>query len=777
MANGPAATETRHLCTLFTLGAAGCLTDGQLLERFATLRGDPAELAFAALVDRHGPMVLRVARSALVDEHSAHDAFQATFLILARKARSLWVRDSLGPWLHAVACRVASQSRAADARRRMMEKEAARPEAHQPRDGDRSDLVRAIHQEIERLPTPYRLAVVTCHLEGLTQHEAAARLGWPVGTLQSRLARGRRRLRDRLRRRGLAPSLGVLAGKIAPVPHALTASTAKAASTLYFGETAAGLIAPAVLALIETATKEMLMTKLKLGAAALAMACGLVGSGMALGLGRNVKATDDPPTSGKVEPTRVVAPSDAGPASEPLLTPQDGGGKPGEVIRGPIPIEPENLEPSLTDLPLPKPWETVVRIKMHHSVEEWGFASGTVIFSSAEESIILTCGHCFRVKESPQPSPRDLKVPIAVDLFGNEFVPGQPTPRLACTEKDLPGEAIDYDFTNNVGLIRIRPGRKLPASPVVPTSWQPKQGMRMTTVGCSHGNDATAWTTTILDPRVGMSNTSTKQSFATIKCANQPKEGRSGGGLYTPDGYVAGVCAFADPNEHVGLYAVPEAIHKLLDRNGMASLYRKAESEDEGIRPPGPPLEPAPPTVTAPKADEKPAPPNPFPKPVATRGFPLLLVFLDSDAMHRPPHEIRTLLGLGYPLKLIDFQESLELANKYGVIAPPTIVLVGDRGLPMAELRGNIKPTDVARFYNLNASKWAGGRPQESPAGVEVADPFKKSPASESSPARAVSDQERRLDEQERKLDQVLKALESLKGAPPSDRREGVLRP
>src|SRR6202034_32705 len=107
--------------------------------------------------ERHGPMVLRLARSALVDEHTAHDAFQATFLILARKARSLWVRDSLGPWLHAVAYRVASQTRTAEARRRLVEKEAARPESHQPRDWTRDDLARAIHQEIERLPQPYRL--------------------------------------------------------------------------------------------------------------------------------------------------------------------------------------------------------------------------------------------------------------------------------------------------------------------------------------------------------------------------------------------------------------------------------------------------------------------------------------------------------------------------------------------------------------------------------------------------------------------------------------------
>ena len=255
MANGPAATESRLLRTLFALGAVGSLTDGQLLERFATLGGDPAELAFATLVERHGPMVLRVARSALVDEHSADDALQATFLILARKARSLWVRDSLGPWLHAVAYRVASQSRSAEARRRLVEVDSARPEAHHPRESDRSDLRRAIHEEIERLPHPYRLAVVACHLDGQAQHEAAARLGWPVGTLQSRLDRGRRRLRDRLQRRGFAPWLGPLAGRFPPVPHALIDSTARAAATLQAGGKAAGVIAPAVLALIETTTK------------------------------------------------------------------------------------------------------------------------------------------------------------------------------------------------------------------------------------------------------------------------------------------------------------------------------------------------------------------------------------------------------------------------------------------------------------------------------------------------------------------------------------------
>ena len=210
---------------------------------------------------------------------------------------------------------------------------------------------------------------------------------------------------------------------------------------------------------------------------------------------------------------------------------------------------------------------------MHLSNSEWGFGSGTIIYSSAEESIILTCAHIFKVG-GQQPQPRDFRVPISVDLFDGQLTGRQPA-MVRCSEKDVVGEAIDYDFNNDVGLIRIKPGRRLAASRVVPPDWKPAKGMAMFTVGCSRGNDATAWDTTILDPKVGMSNTGTKQSFATIKCAHQPKQGRSGGGLYTTDGYVAGVCDFADPNEHVGLYAVPEAIHKLLDRNQMMALYRR----------------------------------------------------------------------------------------------------------------------------------------------------------------------------------------------------------
>ena len=174
-------------------------------------------------------------------------------------------------------------------------------------------------------------------------------------------------------------------------------------------------------------------------------------------------------------------------------------------------------------------------------------------------------------------APKQYNRRIAVDLFDGQLHGGQ---TLHCTERDIPGEAIDYDFTHDVGLIRIRPGRRLPSSRVVPTDWQAKPGLKMVTVGCSNGKDATAWDTKVLSPRVNMSNTETRQPFSTIKCAYQPREGRSGGGLYTMDGYVAGVCDFADPNEHTGLYATPESIHALLDRNKMTALYRPTGNPD-----------------------------------------------------------------------------------------------------------------------------------------------------------------------------------------------------
>ena len=250
---------------LFTEGATGGLEDGPLLRRFAA-GGEPAERAFAALVERHGPMVYRVCRSILADEHGARDASQATFLVLATKARGLWVKGSLGPWLHGVARRTALCARVAAARRRAIERRAGaqRTEVVAPAaTGD--ELAAALHEEVDRLPSDRRSAVVLCGLEGLTHEQAAHRLGWPVGTVRSRLARGRDQLRDRLIRRGLAPAVGVWAASEAAgmSPVALRAMAGASAG--------AGTVPGPVAMLSQLALRSMLMSKIKMATVLAAM--------------------------------------------------------------------------------------------------------------------------------------------------------------------------------------------------------------------------------------------------------------------------------------------------------------------------------------------------------------------------------------------------------------------------------------------------------------------------------------------------------------------------
>ncbi len=146
----------RHIHTLFNVGTVGGLTDGQLLERFTTGTGEAAELAFAALVERHGPMVLRVCQSVVRQPHDAQDAFQATFLVLVRKAGSIRNRDSLASWLHGVACRIAASARVATARRQKHERRAAEQALTSVDAEDRDDLASVLHKELDRLPEKYR---------------------------------------------------------------------------------------------------------------------------------------------------------------------------------------------------------------------------------------------------------------------------------------------------------------------------------------------------------------------------------------------------------------------------------------------------------------------------------------------------------------------------------------------------------------------------------------------------------------------------------------------
>jgi RNA polymerase sigma factor (sigma-70 family) len=273
----------REIDRLFRAGSAAGLSDAQLLERFATRHGEAAEAAFAALVERHGPMVLRVCRSVLGDPHEAQDAFQATFLILVQRPGAVRRPDSLAGWLYGVAVRVAAHSRVTAARRRAVEAVGGVRAVTMPA---LDDARHEVWEEVDRLPERYRLAVVLCYLEGLTHEEAAARLGWPVGTVRSRLARARDRLRGRLTRRGLAPGAAgsALTGLFAPaeacpLPSSLVEPTIKAAMLVAAHDAAeAGLVSASAAALTEGVLRTMLFAKLKSAALALLVA-GTVAAG------------------------------------------------------------------------------------------------------------------------------------------------------------------------------------------------------------------------------------------------------------------------------------------------------------------------------------------------------------------------------------------------------------------------------------------------------------------------------------------------------------------
>jgi RNA polymerase sigma factor (sigma-70 family) len=224
MENGQTKAPLLHLQRALQSGAG--LTDGELLERFLGGRDDQA---FAALLRRYGGMVLGVCRRVLRQEQDAEDAFQATFLVLARKGATLTRRELVGHWLYGVALRTALVARARSARRRASERPLADlPEPEAPRGRSEADLAALLQEEVQRLPAKYRLPVVLCELDGGSRREVARQLGIPEGTLSSRLAAARKLLASRLARRGAALAAALAAaqaGAPACVPAPLLVST------------------------------------------------------------------------------------------------------------------------------------------------------------------------------------------------------------------------------------------------------------------------------------------------------------------------------------------------------------------------------------------------------------------------------------------------------------------------------------------------------------------------------------------------------------------------
>ncbi len=282
--NGQNGTLIAHIRKLTDAHVAARQEDAQLLERFVRMRD---EAAFEALIQRHGPMVLRVCRRALGHAQDAEDVFQATFLLLSRKAASLRDRAGVGSWLFGVASRLARKARTAARRRAAHE---ARAPMRIPGSADPSlaETQALLDEELALLPEKYRSVLILCYLQGLTRDEAAGRLGLSLAGVKKRLERGRERLRARLARRGIPLSavlLGLLLASegLAAVPSPLVAATVGAAQALAQGKSLAALGAgPGVLLLYRRGLMIMFLRKLKfVGAVALAVVLAVLSGGLA----------------------------------------------------------------------------------------------------------------------------------------------------------------------------------------------------------------------------------------------------------------------------------------------------------------------------------------------------------------------------------------------------------------------------------------------------------------------------------------------------------------
>jgi RNA polymerase sigma factor (sigma-70 family) len=281
MANLASRSVVRQIGSLFDGGSVAGLSDRQLLERFVAQQDAAGEAAFAALVSRHGPMVLDVCGQILGDRHHAEDAFQAVFLVLARRARSIRDPDLLGNWLYGVASRTARCAKLQLARRRRKEGDTMRrpgpssPVVVEPmiQPAERLAIDReqaeALHDEIDRLPKSFRQPVVLCYFEGLTLDEAARTLRCPAGTVGSRLARARDKLRRGLTRRGVVLPAGALVTALAhrsasaSVSSPLCDITTRAAMNIAAGQTAAGATSAVAMALAREVLRSMLLSKLR----------------------------------------------------------------------------------------------------------------------------------------------------------------------------------------------------------------------------------------------------------------------------------------------------------------------------------------------------------------------------------------------------------------------------------------------------------------------------------------------------------------------------------
>jgi RNA polymerase sigma factor (sigma-70 family) len=294
-----------HVHALILAQEVDTLSDHTLLDRFVARRD---EAAFATLVRRHAALVAGVCHRCLQTAADAEDAFQATFLTLARKAASLSKTASVSCWLHGVALRIAGNLRRESRRRQARERQAFRPVATVDADAlSWGEVKAALDEELARLPEKYRAPLVLCYLEGKSRDEAATQLGWPAGTLHGRLERGRRRLRIRLEARGIS-----LAAGLAVILPAAERSSAAAALSLARAvvrpENAGRALSPVAVRLTEGVLRNMRSSAARLGGASL-VGLLLVGLALAFGAGMHLAPSSQRQAAAQTKPTRLVVPT------------------------------------------------------------------------------------------------------------------------------------------------------------------------------------------------------------------------------------------------------------------------------------------------------------------------------------------------------------------------------------------------------------------------------------------------------------------------------------
>jgi len=319
MTYAPLGSLMRHIRQMVGVSAAEDRTDADLLGQFASQRD---EAAFAVLVQRHGPLVMGVCRRVLRDTHTAEDAFQATFLVLAKKAGAIRRREALAGWLHSVALNLALKAKAAAARRPSAV-ETEEPMTTEPSiDLDLQAARPLLDEELQRLPAKYRLPLVLCYLQGKSNRDVARELGWPEGSMARRLSRARDLLRERLTRRGVALSAAGCAAFLegtaeAAVSPSLTEFTVQAALRFAAGEAGTG----AAITLAKGALESMTLSRFRMAVLA------VVVLGAGIGTSLLAMSSDHRLAAPEARGTEATAPMPAQRPQQPVRLAEGGGGR------------------------------------------------------------------------------------------------------------------------------------------------------------------------------------------------------------------------------------------------------------------------------------------------------------------------------------------------------------------------------------------------------------------------------------------------------------------